>query len=104
MTTPNKNGGQMYLPGLIHLQRLADGTAIARVVGISQWLTVRECCERGHCGEDLIYARCQDGTLTHTWKNHVGPRGTLLVDAQSFSMWMQERVQVGRLHPQLALK
>ena len=93
-----------FLPGIISLTRLPDGTAIARIEEIGEWLTVREACDQAHCGEDLIYARVDDGTLTHRWKNHEGERGTILIHAGSFKMFLDARTRLGSLHPRFDLK
>jgi hypothetical protein len=75
--------------GTIKLSRLPDGTALARVQEISQMLTVREAAQIARCGRDLIRARVEDGTLAHRWKNHIGERGTILVEAESLQQWLR---------------
>lgn len=95
---------QLVLPGLISLVRLPDGTAIARVDELSEWMTAREAAKHAHCGEDAITGLCEDGTLTWRWKKFEGAGGTRLILAGSLQEFIGRRTHVGRLHPQLSFR
>ena len=100
----NGDNATLALPGFFELvQDGVSGEARVRITSMPDWLTVREACEFAQCGEDLVRGRVEDGTLTHRWKDHVGERGTLLIHGGSLKMWIDQRVHIGRLHPQLDL-
>ena len=103
--TTNRNGhAQLFLPGIVVITRNAAGDQVIKVKEIADWLTVLECCERVPCCEEVIYALCDDGTLTWKWKNFEGAGGTKLIHAGSFQMWLDARTRTGRLHPQFAFR
>lgn len=94
VAAPSKPATPDVVPGTIRLSRLPDGTAIARVEEISQWLTVKQAAKIACIGDDLIRGKCEDGTLSHRWKNHGGPGGTILIDAASFHKWLKSLCNV----------